>query len=289
MGKVRVDRTLNEWMEFGPNLLTKIESRKILHKQISQALTELGNAATSKKRRDELLIELNSTKNKLGNDWILWVRRLSQKKTDQNRKKFYVNESTFNDVMAFSKDSEYEGNINRSIEHLFLAFTSLGLTNISNLYELNDVFAPFKDALKTKANEQTFATNDIDQTYSILTIMQKLTAELKANKIQDFNSIASIKRKIREAEKLSENINKPLRAKQNEIDNLKAEYQQITTAHDKIKATMQNEIDALKMQNSKIAKELNRLKPDKPQQNTQLKRKSKSPTNSPRTKKIRRF
>jgi hypothetical protein len=242
MPQKRKDRTVSEWEDCGENLLIKLSPNRQLTRKLKALLKELKSTSTP----DETVTKLNTLKYPLGDDWRRLVQRMNQKPKDCKRSKFYVSEKTFNNVMAFTKNSEYEDNSNRSIEQLFVALTSLGLTNISDVYELAASLDPFKDALKPKVEEQSLGTSETPHEYSIVIIAQRLAAELKINKIQDFRSIASIKQKKREAEKLTDGIDKLLADKQNEIDELNRQNQQAVTKQEEIKATMQKQIDLLK-------------------------------------------
>ncbi len=283
MGRSRRDATLEEWLENGDNLLTKLSVRSLLYKNIKSLLAELYNLNSAPIKNEiemmSTLDKLNKTKSKFKakdrivkgevvkekvingevvkykgkTEWSLWIDRINQKKKDAERNNFYVSKSAFDKVMAFTKGSEYDSNITKSIEQLFVCLEALGLNNISDLYLLMETVKPYNDALTTTTKNLTLREKEPDSTPSTLTVIQKIVEELKFNKINNYHSIARIRKKELAANKLEFEVQKPLADAKIRIAQLQStiEEQQATLAEKE--ATILEQARALKAKQTQVS------------------------------------
>lgn len=276
MGRDRRDAELDEWLNHGDNLLTKLSERSNLYKEIKKQLVKLNNLnsdpVNNKIEMDTVLEKLNKTKIKFKakdkivkgevvkekivngevvkykgkTEWSLWIGRINQKKKDAERNNFYVSKSAFDRVMAFTKGSEYDDNATKSIEQLFITLESLGLRNISELYDLGEALKPYNDAVTTDWKDISLHDKEPNVTPSVLTVTKKIVEELKANKIHDYHSISSIRKKILAASKLEDQVQKPLADAQSKIEQLQSFIEEQRASIAEKEATIIEQAKALK-------------------------------------------
>lgn len=275
-GRDRRDATLDEWLNHGDNLLTKLSVRSKLYTDIKSLLAGLHNlnSAPEKNRIEmkatvktlneekinfkakdkvvkgkvvkEKIVNGEIVKYKGKNEWSLWIDRINQKKKDAERNNFYVSKSAFDKVMAFTKGSEYDDNINKSIEQLFVCLELLGLNNISDLYLLRETLEPYSDALTATRKDLTLRDKEPDNTPSALTVVQKIVQELGYNNINNYRSILNIRKKIFAANKLEVEVQKPLADAQSKIEQLQSTIkEQLATLAEK-ETTIIEQAQALK-------------------------------------------
>lgn len=238
MGRNRKVPTLDEWLEHGGNLLAKLPERSKLHKEIKSGLLELhalnSEPAKNKTEITETLKSLNSTesrfkaKDKISNgvvekmagksEWSLWLARFYQKKKDAKRSKFYVSDICHEQVELMSEQSGYK-NLNKYLGQLPSVFMDNGIDQTRDLFDLRDLLAPFKDALKPTPSAELHAKDRIPE-FSLLAIVKAVTKELSRLGIKNYRDLSSINKKRREADNYAESKREQLDEMQQQIDQL---------------------------------------------------------------------
>ena len=185
----RQDQSEEVWLHRGNNLLEKIKNQRGLHREIRTELNKLKKAKESGDRNalEASLEKLNSKKYELGTEWRNWLTRNRQKIQDENRAKFYVNKEIYERILKFTLQSEFEDNNTKSIEQLFLALDSLGLNNISNIYDLQELLKPYSDTYSNDYSAKNSPT-------ALTNLIKKLVSELAISGVCDFNDLHLFKK-----------------------------------------------------------------------------------------------
>lgn len=210
MGRKRKDKTANEWLEHGSNLLEHITTKRALHGKIKKLLIEL---ESPQREQSSILTELNNTKNKLGDDWKLWVRRISQKSKDLKRTKFYIHQDSFQQYETLARRSGYikkgqveEVHVTRCVNELPNLLSHAGMTNTKDIGDLVDLLTPFSDALQTD-KKMTLTSKDDDLPFSVFHISKEIINQLSLFKIKNFNDLKQQAQKANKHETIIETLN----------------------------------------------------------------------------------
>lgn len=189
MGASRIDRTEDEWRNNGSKLLKRIRKQRKFYPTISKLLSDLDNENNDPK---PIVNELNSYKYKLSNDWIKWVKTITQQQKDKERKKFYVDELVFNKIISFSQESGHEENITKSLSQLLVGINEIGINNVGDVYELMDVIDKFKDATTYENIRSSLLTSNVNTKPTLLFVIKSIVDELKSHNITNFSSLSGI-------------------------------------------------------------------------------------------------
>ncbi|ABV38846.1 hypothetical protein Ssed_4242 [Shewanella sediminis HAW-EB3] len=278
MGASRIDRGEDDWRNNGEKLLNRIIRRRKLHTPIKNLLIQLGQRNNN---AESIVSELNSYKNVLGEDWIKWVKTITQHDKDKERRKFYVNKSSFDHVIKFSENSNYSGNITKCLEQLFIAINELGINSISDVYNLKETTQPFDDVIIALNNNSsiTSTNNNLQPTVSL--IIESIITELNKNKIKNFRSLSAIRKKKNEANRSEMKIQQNKCTTDKELKNLRSSI-------NKMKADMaekDNEIAGLNEQlNKQKSTSKSTISNKKPRTQEKPKHSKPAPINSLRNK-----
>jgi len=217
-GPKRKDRTIDIWITYGDNLLSKIEGKSRLHKKIKSLLSKL-HASKQPKEQQDILINLNRTKDELGKDWALWRDRIRQIDKDKKIKKFKVSDRCYDNLKAVASESGYGKNINKLLEALPDLLKLLGINVLEDFYTLHEELLAYDGALEPEG-KSTLQSNDERSDFSILVIVQRILKELKYHKIESYHELKLIKKKKLEVDMCHESIKELLNKRDSCINDL---------------------------------------------------------------------
>ncbi|MDN3404205.1 hypothetical protein [Pseudoalteromonas sp. APC 3218] len=235
----RQDQSVEVWLYRGDNLLEKIKDQGGLYREVRTELNKLKKAKKSENLNsiEASLEKLNSKKYELGSEWKNWLTRNRQKIQDEKRTKFYVSKEIYERILKFTLQSEFEDNNSKSIEQLFLALDSLGLTNISSIYDLQELLKPYAD---TYSNDYS----TIHSPVTLSNIIKELISELATSEVHDFKDLYLFKKndeKLRHILSKNSKLQDELESNSHMIERLKKQV-----------ISKSVEIKDLKQQNTKL-------------------------------------
>lgn len=219
MGASRIDRTEDEWRNNGSKLLKRIKKQRKFHPTISKLLIKL---ETNNNDPEQIVNELNAYKDKLGDDWIKWAKTITQHEKDKKRKKFYVSELVYNQVMAFSKKSDHEGNITKSLSQLFANINTLGVNSVGDVYDLMELIKKFEDVVIDENIKSPLLTPNTNYKPTLSLIIKSIITELNKCGINNFRSLSGINNKKLEARRLEREMGRNKSKMDNELADLRS-------------------------------------------------------------------
>ncbi len=244
----REDQPVEIWINRGDNLLNKLQGQRGLSKKIRTQLNRLKSAARAgdEDKIKDALNTLNSTKYDLADEWGNWLRRNRQHIVDKERSRFYVSDEAYERVLRFTEQSSYEGSPTKSIEQLFLALDSMGLTNISSIYDMQELLKPYSDTYNGSASSSSEAAH-------LASVIKSLISKLADNNVNDFTDLRNIEKAKTQAKNLKRQAEEQLNSAKPKVDSLK---QALTAKSEKI-AELENQ---LKAKDAEVAKLMRHLK-----------------------------
>ena len=248
MAAKREDQPVDIWLKRGDNLLNNMQSQRGLSRKIRTQLNRLKSAAKAgdEEKIKDALNTLNSTKYDLADEWGNWLRRNRQHIVDKKRSRFYVSDEAYERVLRFTEQSSYEGSPTKSIEQLLLALDSLGLTNISSIYDIQELLKPYSDTY----NGSISSSSEVGHLASVI---NSLISTLADNDVNDFTDLRNLEKARKQAKNLKRQAEEQLNSAKPEVDSLK---QALTAKSEKI-AELE---DQLKAKDVEVAKLMQRLK-----------------------------
>lgn len=222
MGRKRQDRTIEEWTVYGENLLNIIGKKHKLYKNIETTISKLIRESKNTTKQ-ELTNTLNSHKGNLGNHWLTWTKKIKQKPKDENRSKFYIENSTYNKILGFielNKETKKQRNIsdNEVFNRIFKLLYSFGIHNESEMKSILNELDKFSSSTSERNSKDTLTDKDDGYQGQTSKIIHAILKELGDRKISSFEKLKSINKYVR-----SEEVNKL----KSEIESLKNKIEKL--------------------------------------------------------------
>lgn len=216
MATKRVDQPVEIWINRGDNLLNKLQGQRGLSKKIRTQLNRLKSAAKAgdEDKIKDALNTLNSTKYDLADEWGNWLRRNRQHIVDKERSRFYVSDEAYERVLGFTEQSSYEGSPTKSVEQLFVALDSMGLTSISSIYDMQELLKPYSDTYNGSVSSSS-------KVPSLAIVIDRLISTLADNDVNDFTDLRNLEKAKKQAKNLKQQAEDQLSSIQPEVDKLK--------------------------------------------------------------------
>ncbi|MXR67714.1 hypothetical protein GNT65_03385 [Shewanella sp. JBTF-M18] len=228
VGRSKKDRSLKDWLTHGRMLLNIVAKKKksqepyrkiliaIRHLE-SKTLPNIKNIETTSKIEIQKAISnintkealsdidtletlniLNSYKNELGEDWVKWRKKFTQKDQDEKRTDFYIDDEIYDKILHFlnlSRNSKKEKNIsdNEIFKRLFKALSTLGLHNITETENLLDELEKFSSATSNRHSTDSLFDEEKRYQGESSKIIHSILTELKKKKITNFEKLVNIR------------------------------------------------------------------------------------------------
>jgi hypothetical protein len=215
MGRKRQDRTMAEWLNHGGILLNMMGKKHKLYKTTDATLSKLTSEHDDDNKQEATDL-LNSYKDLLGNNWLEWVKKITQKPKDRNRSKFHIKNDIYDGILSFiglNKETKKIRKISdkKVFTTLFQHFNSFGVNNTDEMYNLIDELNKFGSATPELHSKNAFTDKSKDYQGETNKIIHAILGELKINKINNFEELKDVnellsdenkklKRRIRELE-----------------------------------------------------------------------------------------
>jgi hypothetical protein len=209
------------------------------------------NCAPASNKQHELVTALNGYKDELGAEWGKWKKRIKRYSEDADRIRFYVSQKCYDDFSQLAKDVGYFTLV-KYLESLPEQITLNGLNTNGVFYDLNELLTPFADAM-VDDDAMTLDSADSEPGFSVLTILRKITDELKKNHIQDYKNLCSQLKQARKTDKYDNALGNQPDDKDQLITELKAE---VATLNQEKAQTIKANAD-LRADNKRLQIELN--------------------------------
>ncbi|WP_212601759.1 hypothetical protein [Shewanella sp. M16] len=206
MGRDRRDRTMEEWINDGDELLKKMGEKHKLYKKVSALLSDL-NSNKDDAEKHEIIDALNLEKDKLGEAWLKWTKSIKQKAKDKKRHKFYISEKTYDDILSFiglkNEDSKFkkhdkggkknETSDNKIFKILFDHISSFGVSDVKEMYTLIDELNKFGSASSERYSKDALTSESKGYKGETGKVIHAIIEELKRNKITNFEKLKKIR------------------------------------------------------------------------------------------------
>lgn len=196
MGRLRKERSKQEWLDFGEQLVVSLKFNKYgtvaprlqLRKKIENLISELKKVCPSKNQRDidRIVEELNSFRYELGDVWKVWVKSISQAPIDSQRTR-----SDLSPEASAHFDVMMQLNTHKSAtsfyNHLYKALQTLGISKINYLYDIHDFLTKYKD--HSNRHENTSLNSESEPAFNFELALDSIINLFKKRAINNFEDL----------------------------------------------------------------------------------------------------
>jgi hypothetical protein len=226
MGKHRKDRTAEEWTIYGNDLLTMMGKKHKLYKEIDGLLIKLKDHKNSISK-PTVLHALNSNKNELKDIWRKWTQKIKQTSKDAERTKFYIKDSTFENILKLIGITPEEKKIkeisdNKVFKILIENINSYGINNTKEMYDLMDELKRYDTATSERYSKDNLTDEKKGYQGETNKIIHAILGELKRNKINNFEKLKNIRstvnKELKEVNEFLTSENDKLKSKIHELE-----------------------------------------------------------------------
>jgi hypothetical protein len=212
MGRLRKERTEQEWLDFGERLLMYLKNNyhktntprkkllnntKELHNQLKQA-----HEAQEQLKVASLVKELNELKEDYGDVWKAWVKTITQSRKDNERFRTFIPQEAndyFHKLMLSNDDTSLEN----TYKHLHLVIKTLGISNIRQFSDIRDFLSKYQNHNNRHTQESLHSENTDDFDFGLA--LQSIAKLLSKNEINSFHELnEALRKRVKENNKLEE-------------------------------------------------------------------------------------